>query len=132
MMGAKSDVKRWTELAVGVDEFNKNITLTGINGILKGNNSRILNITGGVTVTITNLTLKEGCVSDNGDSACFLFGRLVDFVVAHCGCAAVLCQNHGDSSGQGGLAVVNVADGADVDMGLGAFVLCLSHCNFSL
>ena len=46
--------------------ISKNITLTGINGILKGNNSRILNITGGVTVTITNLTLKEGCVSDNG------------------------------------------------------------------
>ena len=56
--------------------ISKNITLTGINGILKGNNSRILNITGGVTVTITNLTLKEGCVSDDG-GAIYSDGTLI-------------------------------------------------------
>jgi hypothetical protein len=36
-------------------------------------------------------------------------------------------QHFGDSRGQGGLAVVNVTDGPDVDVGLGPLELRLRH-----
>ena len=64
----------------------------------------------------------------DGDSARLLFRSLVDLVVAHRGGLALLGQDHGDGSGQSGLAVVNVADGANVYVRLGAFKLSLRHC----
>ena len=56
-----------------------------------------------------------------------LFGRLVDFVVTHRLRMPSLGQRHGDGGGQGRLAVVNVADRADVYMRLIALKLLLSH-----
>ena len=64
------------------------------------------------------------------DAAGALFRRLVDLVVTHGLRAVGDGQNHGDRSGQGGLAVVNVADGADVNVRLSALKLLLSHLNF--
>ena len=61
------------------------------------------------------------------DTTGLLFGGLIDLVVTHCFCAAYLCQSHGDGCGQGGLAVVNVTDGADVYMRLAALKFCLCH-----
>ena len=63
------------------------------------------------------------------DSAGLLFRRLVDFVVTHSLRLAEGGQHHRDGSGQGRFAVVNVADGANVDMRLGALKLLLRHWN---
>ena len=76
-------------------------------------------------VTVLGLVLNVRGV--DRDTTGLLFRSLVDFVVTHRLGAAVLGQNHGDSSSQSGLAVVNVADSADVYMGLIAFKFRLSH-----
>ena len=56
--------------------------------------------------------------------------RIIDVGVVHELCVALQCQVLGDSSGQSGLAVVNVTDGADVNMRLRTVELCLfSHWN---
>ena len=68
----------------------------------------------------------------DGYSTGLLFGRLVDLVVAHRCRVALLAQRHGDGRGQGGLAMVYVTYGADVDMGLSAFKFCLCHLNLFL
>ena len=65
-------------------------------------------------------------------TARLLFGRFVDFVVLHFFCLTLACHNHSDSCGQSGLAVVNVADCADVNVGLAVVVLSLCHFCFSL
>jgi hypothetical protein len=52
---------------------------------------------------------------------------LVDLVVVLRFAAELLRQDGGDRSGQRGLAMVNVADGADVDVRLGPLELTLSH-----
>ena len=63
------------------------------------------------------------------DSARFLFRRLVDLVVTHCDCFALLCQRHRDRRGKRRLAVVDVADRADVYMRLRTFEFCFCHCS---
>ena len=65
----------------------------------------------------------------DGDAALSLFGSLVDGRVIGILCVAEQGQILGDSCGQGGLAVVNVTDGADVDMGQGSVELLLCHNN---
>ena len=71
------------------------------------------------------LVLHVGGV--DGDAALTLLGSLVDAGIILVLSLTLQGQVLGDSGGQSGLAVVNVADGADVDMGLGAFKLSLSH-----
>ena len=39
-------------------------------------------------------------------------------------------QSLGDSSGQSGFTMVNVADGTNVNMGFGSFKFCLCHLEF--
>ena len=63
----------------------------------------------------------------DGDAALALLGSLVDGAVIGVVGAALHSQVLGDGGGQSGLAVVNVADGADVDMGLGTLEFLLSH-----
>ena len=63
----------------------------------------------------------------NCNSACFLFGCFIDFVVTHLLSLTFACHNHGDSSGQSGFTVVNVTDGTDVNVGLGSVEFCLCH-----
>ena len=70
--------------------INKNVTLAGIeNGTLKTDHNRFLNISSGVTVTITNLTLKEGYAIFYGGAiyseGTLIIGDNVNFVGNHNG-----------------------------------------------
>ena len=64
----------------------------------------------------------------DGDAALFFFGGFVDFVIRNELALALEAGDLGDGGGQGGLAVVDVADGADVYMGLFALKFFLAHC----
>ena len=75
------------------------------------------------------LVLHVGGV--DGDAALALLGGLVDAGIILVLGLALQGQPLGDGGGQGGLAVVNVADGADVDVGLGTLKLLLGHFGFS-
>ena len=55
------------------------------------------------------------------------FRRLVNHIVCHEFGVAPLCQHFRDGCGQGRFAVVDVADGADVDMRFRSFVMSLCH-----
>ena len=72
-------------------------------------------------VTLVGLILNVSGV--DGDTTLSLFGSLVDAgIILELG-LALQSQVLGDGSGQGGLAMVNVTDGTDVNMGLGSFKL---------
>ena len=58
-------------------------------------------------------------------AALLLLGSLVDAVISLELSLALQGQPLGDSGGQGGLAVVDVTDGTDVNMGLGSFKFLL-------
>ena len=58
---------------------------------------------------------------------CFIDGSVVEEV-----CFAFFSQNFGDSSGQGRFTMIDVADGADVNMRLGSFVMSFCHFEVSL
>lgn len=72
-------------------------------------------------VAVLGLVLDGGGV--DGDSTGALFRGGVDFVVFLGDAVADGGQGHGEGCGEGGLAVVDVADCADVDMGLFALEL---------
>lgn len=72
------------------------------------------------------LSLVLDCGSVNGDSTSALFWGGVDFVVLLGSAASNGGQGHGESCSESGLAVVDVADCADVDMGLLALELTSS------
>ena len=76
-------------------------------------------------VTGSGLILHMGGV--DGDTTLALFGSLVDGRIVGVLSAAQHVQVLGDSSGQSGLAVVDVTDGADVNMGLSSLKFLLSH-----
>ena len=79
-------------------------------------------------VTSIGLVLDMSGVDRNTTSA--LLGSLIDVGIVHEVCVALQCQILGDSGGQSGLAVVNVTDGADVNMRLRTVKFCLfSHWN---
>ena len=79
-------------------------------------------------VTSIGLVLDVSGVDRNTTSA--LLGSLIDVGIVHEVCVALQCQILGDSGGQSGLAVVNVTDGADVNMRLRTVKFCLfSHWN---
>ena len=78
-------------------------------------------------VTLFGLVLYVGGVDGNAAGA--LFGRLIDFVITHLLRMSLAGQHHRDGGRQGRLAVVNVADRADVYMRLIALKLLLSHGN---
>jgi hypothetical protein len=81
---------------------------------------------------VTSLGLILDVSGVDGDAALALFGSLIDGRVIGVLSLALERQILGDSSGQSGLAVVNVADGANVDMGLGTVVHLFSHCKILL
>ena len=79
-------------------------------------------------VTSVSLILNVSGVDRDTTSA--LLGSLIDVGIVHEVCVALQCQILGDSGGQSGLAVVNVTDGADVNMRLRTVKFCLfSHWN---
>ena len=61
------------------------------------------------------------------DTTGLFLGGLVDAVISLEFGLALEGQPLGDGSGQSGLAVVNVANGANVDMGFGSLKFLLSH-----
>ena len=81
-------------------------------------------------VTLLGLILHVSGV--DGDAALLLLGGLVDGVIGLELGLALQGQPLGDGSGQSGLAVVDVTDGADVNMGLGSFKFLLSHLKILL
>ncbi len=77
-------------------------------------------------VTLCGLVLNV-CGVD-GDAALLLFRSLVDLIILHNLSFALQSENLGDCSGKGGLAVVDMADGANVNMRQVSYVLFLCHC----
>ena len=69
--------------------------------------------------------------SVDGNTTLFFLGSVVNLVEGlHFG-ETLLGQHCGDSGGEGGFAVVNVADGANVDVGFSSFELLFCH-NFAV
>ena len=88
----------------------------------------IVSVAGAVNVCIVTVVRLVFYVSRvDGDTTFSFFRSLIDHAVIHELCAASFCQHFGDSSGQGGFAMVYVTDGADVNMRFCSFKLCLCH-----
>ena len=87
---------------------------------LRGAGDHVLDIVGMAGAVDVGVMAVLGLVLDvrgiDGDAALAFFGSVVDFTVGLGDGAAGLGQNRGDGGGQGGLAMVDVADGADVDV----------------
>ena len=81
-------------------------------------------------VTLVGLILHVSGV--DGDAALLLLGGLVDGVISLELSLALQRQPLGDGGGQRGLAMVDVTNGADVNMGLGSFKFLLSHLKILL
>src|SRR5512139_487202 len=88
----------------------------------------VVSVAGAVDVGVVTL---GGLVLDvsgvDGDAARLFFGRGVDLIVLLGRTAKLLRQNGGDRRGQGGLAVVNVSNGANVYVRFGPLEFFLSH-----
>ena len=83
----------------------------------------VVGVAGAVDVRVVAvLGLIFHVCGGDGDAAGFFFRRAVDLVVG-----LEVTEVFGDCCGQRGFAVVNVADGADVDVRFRAFKLFLSH-----
>ena len=76
-------------------------------------------------MTLFRLIFHVGGV-DRDTTGLFL-GSLVNAVISLELSLALEGQPLGDGGGQSGLAVVNMADGANVDMGFGSLKFLLSH-----
>ena len=63
----------------------------------------------------------------DSDAALSLFGSLVDGRVVSVLCATLHCKVLSDSCGQSGLAVVNMANGTDINVGQGSVECLLCH-----
>ena len=100
---------------------------------LGGAGDHVLDVVGvarGVDVRVVALVGLVLHVCDvDGDTALTLFRRIVDLVerLRLVQVGELVMQHFGDRRGQGGLAVVNVTDGPDVDVGLGPLELRLRH-----
>ena len=78
-----------------------------------------------VAGTILGLILHVSGV--DGDTTLALFGSLIDGRIVGVLSAALHRQVLGDGSGQSGLTMVDMTDGADVNMGLVSLKFLLSH-----
>lgn len=76
-------------------------------------------------VAFLRLVLHVG--NGDGDSPLPLFGGFVNLFKGGVLGKAVLGEDQGDGSGEGGLPVVHVSNGTDVNMGLFPFELLLGH-----
>ncbi len=93
----------------------------------------IVSVAGAVHVSIVTLIgLILNVSGVDGDAALSLFGGLIDVGVVHELGVALQGQNLGDSSGQSGLTVVNVTDGANVNVRFVSFKFFLCHWDFLL
>ena len=81
---------------------------------------------------MTGVSLILNVSGVDGDAALSLFGSLIDVGIIHEIGVALHGQNLGDSSGQSGLTVVNVADSANVNVRFVSFEFFLCHWDFLL
>ena len=88
----------------------------------------VVGVAGAVNVSVVAV---DGLVLDvsgvDGDTTLFLFGSGVDGVEGFHFGETFLGQHLGDGGGEGGLAMVNVADGADVDVRFRAVEFFFCH-----
>jgi len=88
----------------------------------------VVGVTGAVHMGVVALL---GLVFDvgrgDGDAAFLFFGRLVDLIEGNVFAESLHAGQTRDGRGQRGLAVVDVADGADVDVRLGPLKFRLAH-----
>ena len=98
---------------------------------LGGTGDHVLDVVGVAGAVDVGVVAVVGLVLDvgdgDGDAALALLGRVVDGVEGAVLGLALEGQVLGDGRRQAGLAVVDVTDGADVDVGLVALELLLGH-----
>ena len=88
----------------------------------------IVSVARAVNVCIVSLcSLILDVSSRDGDSSLSLFGSFVDLIESNCSTTLSDSQNGCDSSGKGCLAVVNVADCADVAVRFCSVKMSFSH-----
>ncbi len=100
---------------------------------LGGTGDHVLHVVGVARAVDVRIVAVGGLVLDvrgrDGDAALALFRSLVDVRVVGERRAAGLGEHLGDRCRQGGLAMVDVTDGADVAVRLGPLKLSLGHCS---
>ena len=90
----------------------------------------IVGVAGAVNVSIvTGFGLILNVSGVDGDTTLFLFGSGVDRIKGFNFRETFFSQHLGDSGGQSGLTVVNVADSTDVDVRFGTIKFFFCHCN---
>ena len=76
-------------------------------------------------VTLVGFVFNVGGVDRN--TAGLFLGSLVNAVIGLVFGLALKAEPFGNGGGKGGLAMVNVTDGADIDMGFGSFKFLFRH-----
>ncbi len=76
-------------------------------------------------VTVCSLIFDVS--SSDGDTALTLFGSVIDLIEGLVLARTASSHNLGNSGSQRGLAVVDVTDGADINMGLCSFKFFFCH-----
>ena len=103
---------------------------------LSGTGNHVLNVVGMSRAVNVRIVALVGLIFNVCGVYCYtarlFFGCLIDFVVSHLLSLTFARHYHSDSCGQSGLAVVNVADSANVNVGLAVVVLSLCHFCFLL
>ena len=98
---------------------------------LSGAGDHVLDIVGVARAVNVRIVTMLGLILDvsgiDCDTPCLLFGSGVDLVVLLLVREALGSAVHGDRSGQGGLAVVHVADGTDVYVDFTSVKFCFCH-----
>ncbi|MNZ98366.1 hypothetical protein D3C78_1176460 [compost metagenome] len=88
----------------------------------------VVSVTWAVNVSVvTNVRVVLDVSGVDGDTARFFFRSRVDLVELNDCRAENFGANASQSCGQSGLTVVNVADGADVNVGKGTIKFFFSH-----
>ena len=98
---------------------------------LSGTGNHVLNVVSvarAVNVSVVTVSCFVFYVSGvDSNTALFLFGCIVNLVEGLNLGETLLCQNGSNGSCKGSFAVVNVADSADVNVGLSSFEFLFSH-----
>ena len=113
-------------LGTGIGSYKKNCTIhlsCTCNHVFDiVSMSRTVNVS---VMTGFRLILNMTCI--NGDTALLFFGSIVNILVAHHLTAHLGCTIHCNSSSQGSLTVINVADSTDINMRLRPLEFLFSH-----